>query len=134
MIVQGFHIGDNDWWIMCYYDVCTTRNLLEVDEVLHASGVDKETRRKAVENLAKVNTGFTFTSFSSKSTAIFLSRASSPEQMYDSIQHELKHAVEHISEFYDVDSKSEEAAYLQGEIARQMFPAAAMVVCSCSPR
>lgn len=35
----------------------------------------------------------------------------------------------HISEFFGVNPKSEESAYLQGEIARQMFPAAAMVVC-----
>jgi hypothetical protein len=49
--------------------------------------------------------------------------------MYDTIQHELKHVVEHISEHYNVDSRSERAAYLQGEIARQMFPAAAMCVC-----
>ena len=42
---------------------------------------------------------------------------------------ELKHAVEHISEYYDVCPRGEEAAYLQGEIARNMFAAAAFVVC-----
>lgn len=41
----------------------------------------------------------------------------------------MKHAVEHISSYYGVDPKSETAAYLQGEIARNLFPAVAMAVC-----
>lgn len=55
--------------------------------------------------------------------------AVSPEELYDTITHETKHVVEHISSFYDVDPKSEEAAYLQGEISKKMFPAVAMAVC-----
>jgi hypothetical protein len=43
--------------------------------------------------------------------------------------HELKHCVEHISDYYGVNPKSETAAYLQGEIARNLFPAVAMAVC-----
>ena len=62
-------------------------------------------------------------------TLIFISRATSPEQMYDTIQHELKHATEHIGEFFGVEPQSEESAYLQGELARKMFAAASIAVC-----
>ena len=34
-----------------------------------------------------------------------------------------------IGGFYGVDPKSEEAAYLQGEMSRKMFPAVALAVC-----
>ena len=43
--------------------------------------------------------------------------------------YETKHAVEHISSYYDVDPKSEQAAYLQGEISKKLFPAVAIAVC-----
>ena len=133
MILQGFHIGKKKWYVMVYYDVLTRGDLLEVKGAILSAGADEATADMAVDNLAYEDTGFTFSNLDRRLTVMLMSRASSAEQMYDTIQHELKHATEHISEFYGVDSKSEEAAYLQGEIARQMFPAAAMVVCTCSP-
>ena len=63
------------------------------------------------------------------STLMFASRAESPEEMYDTIDHELKHCVEHISTYYGIDPKSEEAAYLQGEISKNLFPAVSAAVC-----
>ena len=60
---------------------------------------------------------------------MFASETTSAEEMFDTITHELKHVVEHISGYYGVDPKSETAAYLQGEIARNLFPAVAMAVC-----
>lgn len=59
----------------------------------------------------------------------FISKATSAEEMYDTIQHELKHLTEHIGEYYGLDPKGEKSAYLQGELGRQMFPAAAIVIC-----
>ena len=43
--------------------------------------------------------------------------------------HERGISMDYISSFYGVHPKSETAAYLQGEIARNMFPAIAMAVC-----
>ena len=40
--------------------------------------------------------------------------------MYEDAHHGLKHATEHIGEFFGVDCSGEESAYLQGEIARNM--------------
>ena len=34
MISQGFHIGERDWYVMCYYDVHTEEELGEVYESL----------------------------------------------------------------------------------------------------
>lgn len=59
----------------------------------------------------------------------FISRATDASQMYDSIDHEKKHIVEHISNYYGVDPKSEESAYLSGELGRLIWPAAAWVLC-----
>lgn len=133
MIQQGFHIGDKDWYIMCLYNISTQDDLLRVEGTLLASGSSQQMTDEAVQVLSDVNHGYTYTSFDNKLTLVFISHATDAEQMYDTIQHELKHVVEHISEYYKISPFSEKSAYLQGEIARQMYPAAAMVICpKCS--
>lgn len=129
MIQQGFSIGNRDWYIMAQYDIHTTKDLDEAYKTLLASGCPDYKAQRACMVLSRRDTGYTFTNFDEHLTVMFISRSTSAEQMYDTIHHETKHAVEHISEFFGVNPKSEESAYLQGEIARQMFPAAAMVVC-----
>lgn len=129
MIKQGFNIGTRDWYIMAYYNVRTDKELSEVADILRSVYCSASDITKAVRVLSEPNHGYTFTNFNEHLTLMFMSKATSAEQMYDSIQHELKHAVEQISEYYGVDPRSEESAYLQGEIARNMFAAAAMAVC-----
>ena len=129
MIKQGFNIGARDWYIMAYYNVHTERELTEVADILRSVYCNASDITKAVSVLSEPNHGYTFTNYDEHLTLMFMSKATSAEQMYDSIQHELKHAVEQISEYYGVNPKSEESAYLQGEIARNMFAAAAMAVC-----
>lgn len=129
MIKQGFSIGERDWYVMVYYDIQTVGDLSEVEEALTAARCRPQTIRAAVDTLVEPDTGFTFTNFGERLTLMFIGRASSAAEMYDTIQHELKHATEHIGEYFGVDSQGEISAYLQGEIARNMFPAAAMAVC-----
>lgn len=127
MIKQGFAIGNRDWYCMVYYDV-KHDDLNEVGETLLASGCPKIRVNEALNVLKGKNCGYTFTNFNDHLTIIVISETTSAEQMYDSIQHETRHAADHIGSFYDV-TDNEELAYLQGEISRLMFPAAAMVVC-----
>lgn len=129
MIKQGFNIGDRDWYVMAYYDIQTIGDLREVEEALTAARCRPQAIEAAIEVLTEPNTGYTFSNFAERLTLIFISRATSPEQMYDTIQHELKHATEHIGEFFGVEPQSEESAYLQGELARNMFAAASIAVC-----
>lgn len=129
MIQTGFHIGNRDWWIMVSLNVSDREDICDVYESLLSVGVPDYKAQSVCMALSRPNTGYTLTDYDGKFTLIFISRATDPSQMYDSIQHETKHAVEHISNYYGVDPKSEESAYLQGEISRLMFPAAAMAVC-----
>lgn len=128
MIKQGFSLGNRDWWIMCYYGV-RKDNLQEAYETLVASGCPDYRAQRACMNLSLKNAGYTFTNFTEHTTVMLMSDTTSPEQMYDSIQHESRHAADNIGEYYGLEARGEESAYLQGEIARLMFPAAAMVIC-----
>ena len=128
MIQTGFYIGNRDWWIMASLNV-GEKDLGDVYNALMACGCPDDEAQKACMVLSRRNNGYTFTDLEGQFTLMFASKADSPEELFDTYDHELKHAVEHISGFYGVHPKSETAAYLQGEIARNMFPAVAMAVC-----
>ena len=128
MIQTGFWIGDRDWWIMANFDI-KEKNLGEVYHALMASGCPDDEARHACMMLSRKNNGYAFTSPEGQFTLLFASETTSADEMFDTIMHELKHCVEHISGYYGIDPKSERAAYLQGEIAKKLFPAVAMAVC-----
>jgi len=129
MIEQGFHIGNRDWWVMVYYDVRTPSDLQKVVGALTASGCPDNKVKEAVANLEGWNRGYTFTKFKQHASILAIGKADSAEQMFDSIVHEMKHLAEHIGEYYGLDPREELSAYLQGEVGRKMWPAAAMVLC-----
>lgn len=129
MIEQGFHIGNRDWWCMVYYNVRTDIDRERVKEALLAAGCPAYDVQKAVNNLAGYNSGYTFTNFNRRLTVIAIGKTTSAEQMFDSIVHEMKHLAEHLGEYFRVNPQSELSAYLQGEVGRQMWPAAALVLC-----
>lgn len=81
--------------------------------------------------LSQKDKGYTYTNYDRHITIMAVGKASSPEQLFDSIEHEVKHVTEHIGEYYGVNPKSEESAYLQGEIGRLLFTATSLVLCHC---
>lgn len=70
--------------------------------------------RKAIRITKSINSGFTFTNPEYKTTIMYISRASSRAQWFNTLVHELKHVQTHICSYYNVSEKGEEAAYLIG--------------------
>ena len=135
MVQTGFYLGRNDWWIMASIGIEDREDLRDVYEALLSIGAPDYKAQEVCMTLSQPNTGYTYTNYDGHYTLMFVSRATSGAQMYDTIDHEKKHVVEHISDYYGVDPKSEEAAYLAGEIGRLLFPAVAYVLCPrCSRR
>ena len=128
MKTEYFDIGDDDWGIvLCYdYDVDDYGKLWRI---IRTFGVPDDNAQAAMGVLSKPDTGMTITSMQDMMSVILISRATSDAEWFDTLVHELKHVVEHISEFYRVDPKSEAAAYLQGEIGRQLFPLIMQKMC-----
>lgn len=62
--------------------------------------------------LSQQNTGMTLTSMDDMMSIVFVGDTTSDDEWFNTIIHELKHVVEHISEFYHLNSSGEEAAYL----------------------
>ena len=129
MIEQGFSIGNRNWWVMVYYDACTPEDLRKVEGALMASKCPMEMMKPAIKNLEGWNGGYTFSNLGERVSIIIIGKATDASQMFDSIVHEMKHLAEHIGEYYGIDPREELSAYLQGEVGRKMWPAAAMVLC-----
>ena len=128
MIKQVFDVGNDAWNVTCFYDPVTKEDFIEVSDEIMTLG-SEDPMDDLMHLFDTMDNGYTISNTDERRSIVVIGHSSSAEQMYDTIQHELKHLVEHISEYYDVDSKSERAAYLQGEIARNMFVASAMCVC-----
>ena len=130
MKTRYFDIGEEDWGIVLCYDY----DYMDFDRIwaiIRAAGLTDEKAQAAMSVLSQTDTGMTLTSFGDMMSFLFISQSSSDEEWFNTLLHELKHVVEHISEFYRVDPKSEPAAYLQGEIGRQMFPLIIQKMCDC---
>lgn len=121
MRTRYFNIGDDDWGML----LCWDYDMGDYDDmwaVMKSFGIEDKEIRKAITILNTPNTGLTVTSTKDLMSLVFISDTASDDEWLDTLFHELKHVVEHISSFYRVDPQSEPAAYLQGELGRQLFP------------
>ena len=71
--------------------------------------------------LGKRDTGFTHTDFNKKRSIVGISLTTSKEQFFNTLVHEIKHVQSHICMYYNVKENSEDAAYLIGYLAQQMY-------------
>lgn len=131
MVETGFVLGRNKWSVTAFLDVGGISDLNVVYNALMRAGSPDFKAREACMVISQKDKGYTYTNYDRHITIMIVGKASSREQMFDSIEHETKHVTEHISEYYGVNPKSEESAYLQGEIGRLLFPAVSYVLCQC---
>ena len=124
MELQEFTIPKYKWEVCVYYytDSYDIDTIIEKMESLGARKVYLEDARENMEQ-DKLNTGICYSS-PSKQTIIVIAKTSSPDEFMSSLAHEQKHLCSHIEQFYNIDSFSEEAAYLAGSVAKLMFPVA----------
>ena len=108
---------DGYWGIIFIYDY----DLLDMDEIaaiLDSFGVSERKIRKSMPILYSVNSGMTVSRSDITMSVIFVSQATSTEQFFDTIAHEIDHAQYAIDMHYGVEHGSEDTAWLQGYIMR----------------
>ena len=130
MIKHDFIIWDYKWTVRCYFAV----SCYYADEILGhlwRIGADMDTMRLANKNLraCSLDTGITYTSRWNRETIMVVALTSSSAEFFNSLLHELKHVEDQIGEAIDLDQKSEEAAYLRGDLAREIFPKIKHLLC-----
>ncbi len=107
------------WAVIFAYDI-GLRDLDEIGDWLDALGASESDIRRASQVIMGTNTGFTFSNPNLKMSVTCISDASDDAQWWDTVVHEIDHVQKAICSHYDVPLGTEDAAYLQGYIMRQI--------------
>lgn len=130
MIVQEFNLPRYDWRVRAYYAVNTYWSDMILRDMYDAGcrgGHLERARRSLVTG--EMNTGITYSNMGMRETVMVISLTSSPAEFLNSWEHEKKHLARHVEQAFGIDPYSEQAAYLEGEIAQKMFPVAKKFLC-----
>ena len=117
------------WWVMAYFDIKTVEDLDKIYGTLLASGIGRKRAKEAVEILSKPNTGYTLTDFSRKASIFVVSHATEYVEFFNTVAHELQHLTADICDYFGIEHIGEGAAYIQGEIGSEIYPAVALTIC-----
>jgi len=98
-------------------------DLDEVGEWLKALGARPREIMQAKRLLMKLNKGLTLSYSGLRMSVMCIGDATSLEQWWDTLDHEIDHLQYTIMQYYDVEPGTEEAAYLQGYIMRGIVKA-----------
>ena len=107
------------WGVVVNYDY----DLMDYDEmwaIMRSFGLTSKNANKALKILSNYNTGMTITNDYLKMSTIFISKASTPSEWWNTAIHELKHVADAIISYYDVEWDSEDAAYLTGYMTKKL--------------
>ena len=109
----------NKWGVVVNYDY----DLMDYDEmwaIMRSFGLTSKNANKALKILSNYNTGMAITNDDIKISTIFISKASTPSEWWNTAIHELKHVADAIISYYDVEWDSEDAAYLTGYMTKKL--------------
>ena len=111
---------DGKWAVILAYDIGRD-DLDEVSAWLDALGANEREIARARRVAMATNSGFTFSDPTLRMSVVCVSQATSPDQWWDTMVHELKHVQSHVCQHYHVAEDSEDAAYLIGYLMRQIW-------------
>lgn len=133
MIRQIITLQDKGWTIYAYY--ATTRYAVdEIMERLWEIGVDAPRARQAYENLSsgKLDSGLCYSNFRERKSVFVVALASSPAEFFNSLTHEVAaHLCIHIASALRINYRSEDYAYLVGDLCGEIYPAVKHLLCDC---
>ena len=109
----------NEWGIVVVLDFDVESEYDVLYEQIRSFGVKPKNIDRALAILSNYNTGMCVSNKTLKMSVVYISKATSPEQFWDTVAHEFAHCVTAIIDTYDVPYYSEDSAYLSGFIMRQ---------------
>lgn len=109
-------------WSVEVFIILSYPNIPEIMSAVEKAGGSDKVLKSAHKNLMEdFNSGFTYSSSKYRKSIMVINRSSSMEEFINTYNHEKNHVEMHICEELDIDPYSEEAAYLSGNIAQQLF-------------
>lgn len=119
MLIQYINVLNYDWRVYVFYNVSTVYRSYLVNSLkfIGYSNIIKD-----IDPMLNLyNSGYCYTNFNDKTSIIIVNRTTSREETFNTIVHEINHLSSHIEEYYKIDPHGEEACYLIGDLAQQIF-------------
>ena len=132
MIRQRIYIDKYDIIVHAYY--ATTQYYVdEILDKLYDLGCRGHNMQRAEVNLSsgELNTGLTYYSSRKREAVMVIALTSSAAEFYNSLMHELSHLTAFIAKDNNLSFTGEAIAYLEGELARDIFPKVQPLLCDC---
>ena len=109
-------------WSVEVFIILSRPDIAEIMSAVKRAGGSREVIESAHANLMEdFDSGFTYSSPKYRKSIMVVNRSSSMEQFINTYNHEKNHVEMHICEELRIDPYSEEAAYLRGNMAQQLF-------------
>lgn len=120
MLAKWAEIGDGAWRVVVYYDVTESdmRWVVPQLEKIGVEGVDLDELRGFFEI---PNRGLTVSDSGTRMSVVCIGWVTDRSQRNNSIVHEIDHVQRDCCRYYGIVLGSEEAAYVQGELAEKMI-------------
>ena len=132
MIKQTIYIDSIGWLVHAYFHK-TRYDVDEIMERLWDLQCNSEIAQKAFNNLISdsLNMGLCYSNYNTKESVLVVGKASSEDEFFNSIVHELSHLQGHICDVIGLDPKGEEIAYYIGDLSRDIYPSISHLLCDC---
>ena len=132
MIKQTIYIDSIGWLVHAYFHK-TRYDVDEIMERLWDLQCNSEIAQKAFNNLISdsLNMGLCYSNYNTKESVLVVGKASSADEFFNSIVHELSHLQGHICDVIGIDPKGEEIAYYMGDLSRDIYPSISHLLCDC---
>ena len=109
-------------WEIEVFIVVENSDVSKVYRSLAALHCPEDIMYKVYDNMnSGLDSGFTYTNEKSRKSLMVIGKSSSMHEFINTYNHEKNHVEMHICEELNIDPYSEEAAYLSGELAQQLF-------------
>lgn len=111
-------------WVVRVFVAVTHYGYEDIAESLEYIHCTKREVGKALEMLRRntVNSGLCYSDSYERMSVIVIKKTDSPEELLNSVIHEVMHASIHMSEADGIDYTSEEPCYIAGELGRGIYP------------
>lgn len=109
-------------WSVEVYIILSYADKQNILDTVKRMGGSKKILDSVYKNLQEnFNSGFTYSNPKYRKSLMVVNRSSSMEEFINTYNHEKNHVEMHICEELGIDPYSEEAAYLSGNMAQQLF-------------
>lgn len=132
MLTHDVYIQNLDWQVHVYYAV-TGYHAPPILADLREIYCPPKLLKRIARNLrsGEMDTGFTYSNKHLRCTVMVVGMHSSPAQFLNSLEHELRHLVDDISDAMYIPVRGEAVAYLTGDINSHIAEDVKMFLCDC---